>query len=202
MFHYHLESAVAAVGRSFAGRAILDEDLGQGCLSQRAEAALQSCTIAYMSSHGAMDSDGKYYFRLRRGNWAPIDTMHAGTGPMVLVLDTCNVVPEGIRAENTKWVETGRRSPALVLGFVGPATDGHTASQRGRAFAAHLNAGETFADSWFGAINDTQPGRRRDRAIAIAFGPTEADARTNLHASSLNNIPHQTVAEHCVWSQR
>lgn len=200
MFQYHLGRAVIASGGSCSGRAILDEDLGVGGLSQDAKEALRTCDIAYMGSHGAMDSNRKYRFRLRQGEWIPTDTAAEGM-PAVLVLDTCDVVTKGVDAECTDWVYRDRPSPALVLGFTGPATDGHTASQRGRAFAAHLDAGETFVDSWFNAIDDTQPARRRDRAVAIAFGPTDTDARTILDNASLNNIPKQTVADRCVWKQ-
>ena len=201
LFHYHLGCALTGSGHALAGRAILDEDLGLGGLSPGASAAVASCDIAYVSSHGRMDGNSTYHLRLRRGEWAPTSTAHSG-GPCVLVLDTCDVVKAGVDPKSSAWLRHGQPTPSIVLGFVGAATDGYSASLRGRAFAQHLAAGETFAESWFNAIRDTQPARRRDRAIAIAFGTTEALACATLDSASLTSLPARTVADACSWRQR
>jgi hypothetical protein len=148
-----------------------------------------------------MDKDGTYQLRLRRGEWAPTSTALSG-GPRVLVLDTCNVTTNTIQAHNSAWVAQGRPTPAIVLGFVGSCTDGYSASMRGRAFAEHLTAGSTFEQSWFNAIQDTQPRRRRDEGIAIGFGDTQASARATLDSASLANLPTRTVSDYCWWRSR
>lgn len=197
LFQYHLGRYLAAIGEPLTGRAILDEDLGEDTLSQAAEAAIAAADIVFLSSHGRMDGT-TYRFRLRRGEWAPTGTPMS-TVPMVLVLDTCNVVRAGVRPENSDWLEASRPSPAIVLGFEGPATDGYSASKRGRAFVEHLAAGDTFTAAWFGAIRDTQPARRRDCAIVMAFGSTESEAQVTLQTASLANRPARTVADACCW---
>jgi hypothetical protein len=197
LFQYHFGRYLAAIGEPTTGRAILDEDLGIGSLSQAAEAAIAAADITFLSSHGRMDGT-TYRLRLRRGEWAPTDSPQP-TGPKVLVLDTCNVVRAGVRPEQSAWPQAGRPSPAIVLGFVGPATDGYSASMRGRAFAEHLAVGDTYATAWFRAIQDTQPRRRRDCAIAMAFGPTEVEARAHLQSASLASPPVRTVADACWW---
>jgi hypothetical protein len=197
LFQYHFGRYLAAIGEPLIGRAILDEDLGVGGLSPAAEAAIAGADIVFLSSHGRMDGT-TYRLRLRRGEWAPTDSPQSA-GPMVLVLDTCNVVRAGVKPEHSAWSQAGRWSPAIVLGFRGPATDGYSASMRGRAFAERLATGDTYATAWFNAIRDTQPRRRRDCAIAMAFGPTEAQARACLQSASLANPPARTVADACWW---
>jgi hypothetical protein len=197
LFQYHFGRYLASIGEPLSGRAILDEDLGVGGLSPAAEAAIAGADIVFLSSHGRMDGT-TYRLRLRRGEWAPTDSPPP-QGPTVLVLDTCNVMRDGMMPERSAWLQASQCSPAIVLGFVGPATDGYSASMRGRAFAEHLAAGNTFAVSWFRAIQDTQPRRLRDRVIAMAFGPTEAAARATLQTASLANRPARTVADACWW---
>lgn len=196
LFQYHLGLALAGTGEVLTGRAILDEDLGLGGLSQAADAAIAQADLAYLSSHGRMDGTGRYHFRLRSGEWAPTQAVSC---PAVLVLDTCDVVAPGVDPKQSGWLQRSRSSPSIILGFVGPATDGYSASLRGRAFAEHLAAGRTFAEAWFAAIRDSQPRRRRDRAIAIAFGDSEAAARTVLDSASLMSRPGRTVADACWW---
>ena len=198
LFHYHLGCALTVNGANLAGRGMLDEDLGMGALSSEASAALSGSDIAYFSSHGRMDGNRTYQLRLRRGEWAPDGSAQTG-GPRVLVLDTCNVTTSQVQAHHSAWVAQGRPTPAIVLGFVGAATDGYSASMRGRAFAEHLVAGSTFKESWFNAIRDTQPPRRRDEAIAIGFGDTQADAQNTLDTASLANLPARTVSDFCWW---
>jgi hypothetical protein len=167
-------------------------------LSTEASDALSGSDIAYFSSHGRMDGNSCYQFRLRRGEWAPTSTAING-GPSVLVLDTCNVTTSQIKAHQSAWLTQGRPTPALVLGFVGAATDGYSESMRGRAFAEHLAAGNTFVQSWFNAIQDTQAPRRRDQGVAIGFGPTLGDANATLDTATLTNVPAPTVADACAW---
>jgi Family of unknown function (DUF6345) len=197
LFQYHLGRYLGAIGEPLTGRVILDEDLGMGSLSQDAEAAISAADIVFLCSHGRMDGT-TYRLRLRQGEWAPTDSPQSA-GPTVLVLDTCNVVRKGVKPEHSAWSQVGRWSPTIVLGFVGPATSGYSESMRGRALAEHLAAGETYATAWFNAIQDTQPRRYRDCAIAMAFGPTEAQARASLQGASLANPPARTVADACWW---
>lgn len=197
LFQYHFGRFLQAAGQPLTGRAILDEDLGVDALSPGAEVAIATSSLAFLSSHGRMDGR-TYRLRLRRGEWTPTHAAQQA-GPSVLVLDTCNVVDAGTKPENTAWVKGGQWSPAIVLGFVGPATDGYSASMRGRAFAEHLAVGRTFADAWFRAIEDTQPARHRDVAVAIGFGPDAAQARATLDAASLMKPPTRTVANACWW---
>jgi hypothetical protein len=200
LFQYHFGRYLAAAGVPLTGRAILDEDLGDGGLSRDAAAAIATSDIVFLASHGRMDGL-TYRFRLRRGEWTPANSPPPN-GPSVLVLDTCNVASLGAMPGESSWVQPGCPSPAIVLGFVGPATDGYSESMRGRAFAEHLSAGCTYAAAWFRAVQDTQPRRRRDCAIAIAFGPTEAQARAHLQTVSLANRPARTVADACWWQTR
>lgn len=201
LFQYHLGVALTGAGDVLTGRAILDEDLGLASLSPGATAALAQTDLAYFSSHGRMDGNDKYRFRLRAGEWAPTDAATV-EGPAILVLDTCNVVAPGVNPLQSHWVQHGRPSPSIVLGFVGAATDGYSATLRGRAFAEHLAAGRTFAEAWFSAIRDSQPPRRRDRAVAIAFGTSGASAQAVLDTASLKNRPGRTVADACWWRTR
>lgn len=105
----------------------------------------------------------------------------------------------GTDPATTAWVKSGQWSPAVVLGFVGAATDGYSASMRGRAFAEHLAVGRTFADAWFRAIEDTQPSRRRDLGIAIGFGPDLTQAKATLDNAKVTNLPGRTTADACWW---
>lgn len=197
LFQYHLGRYLAAIGEPLTGRVILDEDLGMGSLSQAAGAAIGAADIVFLCSHGRMDGT-TYRLRLRRGEWAPTDSPQP-TGPAVLVLDTCNVVRNGVKPQRSAWSQAGHWSPAIVLGFVGPATSGYSESMRGRALAEHLAAGDTYATAWFKAIQVTQPRRYRDSAIAMAFGSTEAQAQACLKGASLANPPARTVADACWW---
>lgn len=166
-------------------------------LSAAAEAAIAASDIVFLSSHGRMDGT-TYRFRLRGGEWTPTDSQQPAQ-PSVLVLDTCDVVRSGVRPEGSAWLQAGRSSPAIVLGFVGPATDGYSASMRGRAFAENLAAGHTYASAWFSAIQQTQTRRRRDCAVAMALGSSEAQARAFLEGASLANPPTRTIANACRW---
>lgn len=197
LFHYHLGRVLAAAGIPLTGRIILDEDLGVGGLSRDAAVAFAAADIAYLSSHGRMDGS-TYRFRLRSGEWTPTASP-SPAGPSVLILDTCDVASVRVLPNKTEWTQPGLPSPAVVLGFIGPATTGHAESRRGRYFAEHLAHGETFANAWFNAIKETQPRRRRDYALAIGFGPTRSQARTNLDTASLANQPACTVADACFW---
>jgi Family of unknown function (DUF6345) len=199
LFQYHLGRFLQPTGISLTGRAILDEDLGVDVLSPETEAAIAGSFIVFLSSHGRMDGT-TYRLRLRRGEWTPTQAAPQD-GPSVLVLDTCNVVESGTNPENTAWKMAGQCSPAIVLGFIGAATDGYSASMRGRAFAEHLAVGRTYADAWFRAIEDTQPKRHRDVAIAIAFGPDQTQAQSTLDTASLATPPARTVADACRWKR-
>ncbi|MFV8142185.1 hypothetical protein ACNQR7_31855 [Mycolicibacterium senegalense] len=192
LFLYHFGRLIGG-----AGRAILDEDLGLRGLSVEASDALRASNIAYLSSHGRMDASCCYQFRLRCGEWSPANTGLGGAS--VLVLDTCNVTTRQVKAHESAWVSRGRATPAIVLGFVGAATDGYEESMRGRAFVEHLWAGETFVQSWFNAIQDTQGLRRRDQGVAIGFGPTCSEASAVLDTATLTSVPAPTVADFCAW---
>lgn len=197
---YHLGQYLATVAVPTTGRAILDEDLGVGGLSPAADAAIAGSDLVYLSSHGRLDGN-TYRFRLRTGEWTPTHAPPAG-GPAVLVLDTCDLVTPAVTPKNTTWRQAGQWSPAIVLGFSGPASDGFDASKRGRMFAEHLATGLTYAKAWFRAIRDTQPPQQRDKGIAIGFGPTVIDARHTLRTASLTNPPTRTVADECAWQRR
>lgn len=204
LFQYHLGRALIANGSYLTGTGVLDEDLEDpevGSLAPRVLTAVGSSDIAYVSSHGRMDGGGTYYLRLRAGEWAPTTTAHSGV-PRILVLDTCNVVTKNIDAHNSAWLQQGLPTPAMILGFVGAATDGYAACARGRAFAEYLGRGWPFKDSWFNAIRASQPQGQRDRCIAIAFGDTQATADATLHSASLNPLPARTVANFCSWEQK
>ena len=195
LFQFQLGRYLAQVGQPLIGRSILDEDLGEDALEPAVAAAVAGSEIAYLSSHGRM-AGSTYRFRLRRGEWSPTAGA-ALSGPGVLILDTCNVVNTLTPPEQTDWVKRGRPTPAVVLGFVGAASDGYQASMRGRCLANHLAVGETFVQAWFNAIQDTQQRRYRDRAIAIAFGPNQAAAFRTFQEASLLRMPTPTTADSC-----
>jgi hypothetical protein len=197
MFQSELGRYLAAAGEQLAGAVHVDEDLGDAGLSTEAKASIRSSNITFLTSHGKMDA-GAYRFRLHGGTWKPTDEADT-QGPAVVVLDTCNVVDGASAPEMTDWVKLGRPSPALILGFVGPATEGRTESLRGKYFARYLADGYTYANAWFAAIRVTQPRRNRDIALAMAFGADEISARTTLSTASLNRRPLRTTADACSW---
>jgi hypothetical protein len=196
MFQSELGRYLAAAGEQLVGAVHVDEDLGDAGLSTEAKASIRSSNITFLTSHGKMDA-GTYRFRLYGGTWKPTDEADT-EGPAVVVLDTCNVVDRASDPRMTGWVRLGRPSPALILGFVGPATEGRSESLRGKYFARYLADGYTYASAWFAAIHATQP-RNRDIVLAMAFGADEISARTTLSTASLTRRPSRTTADACAW---
>ena len=203
LFQHHLGRALVANGSYLTGTGVLDEDLEDPNGRSRSACSDRGRKLRYRIRELSRQ-DGRRWHLLSAapcGEWAPTTTAHSGV-PRVLVLDTCNVVTKNIDARNSAWLQQGRPTPAMILGFVGAATDGYAACARGRAFAEYLGRGWTFKDSWFNAIRASQPQGQRDRCIAIAFGDTEATADATLHAASLKALPATTVANFCSSEQK
>lgn len=177
---------------------ITDENLGTGTVAQEALAAVSAADIAYLSSHGRFVK-GDYRFRLREGEWTVSGTL-GGAGPAVLVLDTCHLIDSGKDFRSSSWLRTGQPAPAMVLGFVGAASEGFYSALRGKYFAENLAYGSTFANAWIDAVRSTNSSD--DRPIAVAFGPTVQDAQSTLDTASLTNLPSPTVSDSCAWTPR
>jgi hypothetical protein len=196
LFLQSLAKGLALANMTQIASLVTDENLGEVDVSQEALAAISACDIAYLSSHGRRAGTG-YRFRLHGGEWAVPGSL-GNPGPAVLVLDTCDLIDPGGSFQGSDWLRAGRATPAVVLGFVGAATDGFRSALRGEAFARNLALGSTFADAWIDAVRSTNASGR-DRPIAVAFGPTMADAAATLNNASLTMMPAPTVADHCYW---
>ena len=196
LFVHELAECLTRAGTPAAASLVTDENLGERVMQSNAINGMAQSDIVFLSSHGRV-SQGLYRFRLRQGEWTPIQNFDPASPP-ILVLDTCDVVEASCQVRAAGWLSPDRQSPALVLGFVEAASDGYHASTRGTAFARNLAYGLTFANAWINAVRDTDPSHK-DCPIAIAFGESEPAAQQTLDFASLTNMPSSTVATACRW---
>jgi hypothetical protein len=199
LFMQQLGKYVAAVQALPVATLITDENFGTGTVAQEALTAVSAGDVAYLSSHGRFVK-GDYRFRLRDGEWTVSGTL-GSVGPRILVLDTCNLVESTKDLRSSSWLRNGQPTPAIVLGFVGAASAGFWSATRGKYFAENLVLGSTFATAWLDAVRATNSSGR-DEPIALAFGPTEHDAKLTFDNASLTNWPALTVSDSCYWETR
>lgn len=197
LFAQRLGKLLAAASIQSSTSLVTDEYLGVSAVEPDALATVSSCDVAFLSSHGSyVRSD--YRFRLRNGEWIVSGTV-GNPGPAVLVLDTCDLIDAGKDFAKSSWLCTGQLTPAIVLGFIGGASDGYQPAKRGDVFAENLALGSTFAIAWIDAVKATSTS---DRPIAVAFGPTITDAKTTLESATLMKLPKPTYADNCYWTTR
>ncbi len=159
---------------------IADEDMSDACFPLPPKAG-QEAALVYLCTHGKCPASG-YEAYLNRGTWKPGKTRFNKELPIVMVLDTCNLI-EGAHGWETGWANALRGgSVRLLLGFMGLTSIDPGSSLRGKAFAENLVSQKkmSYADAWIDAVR-TQAVTENRHAIAIGVGDSPADAEEMLH---------------------
>ena len=139
--------------------------------------------VLYVASHGELHSND---FRLvcHSDLWEAAALGLDGQAPRVVVFDACNLVDLNDPTWADPWVALARPRLRLVCGFASNAIVGKGAALRGGDFAESLVNDDAVAQAWLDAVVAHQPRLRRgQRAVAIGFGDSNADARDSLTAT-------------------
>jgi hypothetical protein len=189
---FFLQAITAAgIDVSYVG---IDECLTAGSISSGRR---ELPWILWVTTHGEFTQRG-FQFDLHSKDVGLHEVDWQGSGPSVLILDTCDCVDLGEPNWERRWLSTIEPSLRLVLGFSSPATICEPTSLRGRSFADRILRGDKLVDAWLSAAtNDTYPGL--DRAVAIAFGSTSEEAELILDTASLSNLPTAANSNRAAW---
>jgi hypothetical protein len=144
--------------------------------------------ILWITPHGEFQAHG-YQLDLHSVD-VPLDNVNLGygSGPVVVVLDTCWAVNLAAKGWKQLWSQAVGPNLRLVLGFCTPATVCETTSERGRAFAKRVLGGDRLAKAWLDVATNTSY-KGTDRAVAIAFGDSQQDAQQVLNSATLWTLP-------------